>query len=103
MNKQTTIDKADSDKLNKYLEEINKLKSEMSRVEVKLDKFGVDPKQQFGYKSESDSYSDYSGYSSDTSLKEKDYSSDNSGARPKKRVKHLNPKDNIDMALVFPI
>jgi hypothetical protein len=99
LNKQTTKDESDLVKLSKGKEETNQLKAEISFVENKLSQYGIDPSEQFNYKPDSDS--DYSSYSSDTSLKNKDYSSDNSEARPKKRVKYLNP--NRDMTLVFPI
>ena len=78
LNKQTTIDESDSDKLSKSLQESNELKVKINEVENKLIQLGVDPSQQSGYKteSESDRSSNYSSYSSDTSE-----------ARPSKRVK----------------
>lgn len=92
VNKQTTISKSDSDNLSKYLEETDKLKVKINNLEDKLYELGVDPSLQFGYKSESDSNSDYSSYSSDKSE-----------TRPTKRVKHLNPDNNVDMTLLFPV
>jgi NADH:ubiquinone oxidoreductase subunit 3 (subunit A) len=94
VNIQAKIDKSDSDNLSKFLGETNELKVKIKEVENKLIQLGVDPSQQSGYKSESESdrYSDYSSYSSDTSE-----------ARPTKRVKRLNSDDNTNMTSVFPI
>jgi hypothetical protein len=94
VNIQTNIDKSDSDNLSKFLGETNELKVKIKEVENKLIQLGVDPSQQSGYKSESESdrSSNYSSYSSDTSE-----------ARPTKRVKCLNSNDNVNMPSVFPI
>jgi hypothetical protein len=94
VNKQTTMDKSDLDNLSKSLQETNKLRVKIKEVENKLIQLGVDPSQQSGYKteSESDRSSNYSSYSSDTSE-----------ARPTKRVKYLNSDDNENMTSVFPI
>ena len=92
VNKQTTIDKQDTELLSQYLKETKELRGQISIIEDKLLKFGVDPQEQFGSGSPSDSDSNSSGYSTDTSE-----------PRPTKRVKHLDPKNNTDMVLVFPI
>jgi hypothetical protein len=103
LEKQNTKGKADIDKLTKYSEETKQLKLELSIVEKKLLQFGVDPSEQFNYQSESDTESDYSFYSSDTGLKRKYSSSDNSETRQNKTVKYLNPDNNKDMTPVFSI
>nr|GEV05605.1 cytochrome oxidase subunit 1, mitochondrial [Tanacetum cinerariifolium] len=94
VNKQTSMDQSDLDNLNKSLQESNELKVKINEVENKLIQLGVDPSQQSGYEteSESDRSSNYSPYSSDTSE-----------ARPTKRVKYLNSDDNQNMTSVFPI
>lgn len=96
VNKQATTDKSDLDKLTEYREETSILKVQISKVENKLIQLGVDPSQQSGYKSESESESDR--YSDSSS-----HSSDTSEARPNKRVKFFDSKDNVNMNSVFPV
>jgi hypothetical protein len=95
----TTKNASDIKKLTDYKEETKILKAEMSLIEKKLSKFGINPSEQFNY--ESDTGSEYSSYYSDNSSNKRDYNSDGSQGRSSKRVKYSNNNDNLDFAVVF--